>query len=540
MATNPIIAEVRRLTANFETDQALEKLAAYLESAAPDQKAWLNTILQFRAQWEKAQQDERLGISDPADLQRAYNQVNHQLLEALTAIEAGRKPGGAGLAAPAAKGWLIGGGLLLAALLGLAVWYFTGGLQPVAPPVEEEPTVGECPVFADNSQFNVLILPFKSLRGEALEIHSVIKDRLALESERYRLPASVKVRAMDLAKEEYPSTGVEAAQLGEDCRAQLVIWGTTEAKQSGDIILTRFRFLNLGERFSLTKLQMNEAMEVDTLSSLSSIATEGLLTEDIEYNIKLLFGVIAHESANNHLAVQLLEGAEVKDSSASLLRGMIMADSYLALNDREKAVSSYNRVIEQHPNYSLARNNRAMLLYQQQQYEAAAVDLCTVVENNPKDANARALRASAYLKANRLDKAEEDIEQLSKQSSNLRSTNVRQLSQELDQRKTQLLNEKRRADQQLQQSPTNVAALEQKAITSRNLGDYREAARISEQLLQQDPDNVRATATLIEVYRELKDTAAAQEVLRRAQQLRVPQDALLKSAPALTPLLRRN
>lgn len=540
MATNPIIAEVRRLTANFETDQALEKLAAYLESAAPDQKAWLNTILQFRAQWEKAQQDERLGISDPADLQRAYNQVNHQLLEALTAIEAGRKPGGAGLAAPAAKGWLIGGGLLLAALLGLAVWYFTGGLQPVAPPVEEEPTVGECPIFADNSQFNVLILPFKSLRGEALEIHSVIKDRLALESERYRLPASVKVRAMDLAKEEYPSTGVEAAQLGEDCRAQLIIWGTTEAKPNGDIILTRFRFLNLGERFSLTKLLMNEAMEVDTLSSLSSIATEGLLTEDIEYNIKLLFGIIAHESANDQLAVQLLEGAEVKDSSASLLRGMIMADSYLALNDPEKAVSSYNRVIEQHPNYSLARNNRAMLLYQQQQYEAAAVDLCTVVENNPKDANARALRASAYLKANRLDKAEEDIEQLSKQSSNLRSTNVRQLSQELDQRKTQLLNEKRRADQQLQQSPTNVAALEQKAITSRNLGDYREAARISEQLLKQDPDNVRATATLIEVYRELKDTAAAQEVLRRAQQLRVPQDALLKSAPALTPLLRRN
>jgi len=540
MATNPIIAEVRRLTANFETDQALEKLAAYLESAAPDQKAWLNTILQFRAQWEKAQQDERLGISDPADLQRAYNQVNHQLLEALTAIEAGRKPGGAGLAAPAAKGWLIGGGLLLAALLGLAVWYFTGGLQPVAPPVEEEPTVGECPVFADNSQFNVLILPFKSLRGEALEIHSVIKDRLALESERYRLPASVKVRAMDFAKEEYPSTGVEAAQLGEDCRAQLIIWGTTEAKPNGDIILTRFRFLNLGERFSLTKLLMNEAMEVDTLSSLSSIATEGLLTEDIEYNIKLLFGIIAHESANDQLAVQLLEGAEVKDSSASLLRGMIMADSYLALNDPEKAVSSYNRVIEQHPNYSLARNNRAMLLYQQQQYEAAAVDLCTVVENNPKDANARALRASAYLKANRLDKAEEDIEQLSKQSSNLRSTDVRQLSQELDQRKTQLLNEKRRADQQLQQSPTNVAALEQKAITSRNLGDYREAARISEQLLQQDPDNVRATATLIEVYRELKDTAAAQEVLRRAQQLRVPQDALLKSAPALTPLLRRN
>lgn len=540
MATNPIIAEVRRLMANFETDQALEKLAAYLESAAPDQKAWLNTILQFRAQWEKAQQDERLGISDPADLQRAYNQVNHQLLEALTAIEAGRKPGGAGLAAPAAKGWLIGGGLLLAALLGLAVWYFTGGLQPVAPPVEEEPTVGECPVFADNSQFNVLILPFKSLRGEALEIHSVIKDRLALESERYRLPASVKVRAMDLAKEEYPSTGVEAAQLGEDCRAQLIIWGTTEAKPNGDIILTRFRFLNLGERFSLTKLLMNEAMEVDTLSSLSSIATEGLLTEDIEYNIKLLFGIIAHESANDQLAVQLLEGAEVKDSSASLLRGMIMADSYLALNDPEKAVSSYNRVIEQHPNYSLARNNRAMLLYQQQQYEAAAVDLCTVVENNPKDANARALRASAYLKANRLDKAEEDIEQLSKQSSNLRSTNVRQLSQELDQRKTQLLNEKRRAAQQLQQSPTNVAALEQKAITSRNLGDYREAARISEQLLQQDPDNVRATATLIEVYRELKDTAAAQEVLRRAQQLRVPQDALLKSAPALTPLLRRN
>jgi tetratricopeptide (TPR) repeat protein len=181
-----------------------------------------------------------------------------------------------------------------------------------------------------------------------------------------------------------------------------------------------------------------------------------------------------------------------------------------------------------------------MLLYQQQQYEEAAIDLCTVVENNPNDVNARALRASAYLKANRLDKAEEDIEQLSKQSAAQRTTNVRQLSQELNQRKTQVMEEKRRAEEQLQQSPTNAAALEQKAVASRNLGDYRAAVQASQQLLRQDPDNVKATATLIEVYRELKDTAAAQEVLRRAQQLRVPQDALLKSAPALTPLLRRN
>lgn len=537
MATNPIISEIRDLIAKSETERALVKLTTHLEQSAGPERAWLNTLLQLRSRWERAQKEALLAVGDPSLIQRTFNEVTLRLLEVLTAIEGGKLPLADERPAGRLKMGLISGVLAAVIVVGGLVWYFMSRTDE--PSLPEEPITTDCPVFADGSMFNVLILPFKNLRGEALNVHSIIKDRLSIESEKYRLPASVKIRAVDLDESSYPSTGSEAAVFGEDCKAQLVIWGTTEAKSSGDIVLTRFRFLNLGERFSLTKLQFSEAMEVDTLSSLSSIATEGLLTEDIEYNIKLLFGVMAHESGQDSLAVALLEAADIKDSSASLMRGMLLADSYLALDDHEKAVRSYDQVIQEHPNYSLARNNRAMLLYQQRQYEAAALDLTTVVENNPTDATARAQRASAYLKANRLDKAEEDIQHISTQEASKRSTVTRQLQQELNTKQEVLQSQQQQNEQILRADPTNVQALESKAQLSRNLGDYNAAIRSTEQILKQDPDNAKATAILIEAYREIKDTAAATRVLQKAQQLKVPADALLRAAPSLRTVVKK-
>ena len=96
-----------------------------------------------------------------------------------------------------------------------------------------------------------------------------------------------------------------------------------------------------------------------------------------------------------------------------------------------------------------------------------------------------------------------------------------------------------RNEQILRADPTNVQALESKAQLSRNLGDYNAAIRSTEQILKQDPDNAKATAILIEAYREIKDTAAAARVLQKAQQLKVPADALLRAAPSLRTVVKK-
>jgi tetratricopeptide (TPR) repeat protein len=350
----------------------------------------------------------------------------------------------------------------------------------------------------------------------------------------------------------YPSNGKQAANIGNKCASQLIIWGTTESKNNNNIVLTRFKFLHLGEQFKFTKLKISEGANVDTLSSISSITTEGVLTEQVEANMRLIFGLIAREMHNEELATRLLASVEPKDSAGVLLRGMALADTYLSLGQTDKAIASYNEVLETHPNYGFARNNRGVLLLERGLFAEAATDLSNLIAQQPNNLEARTARATAYVKADMLEKAGKEIESIERIQNTIKDSTEGQvktapkvpsellaaLKKEYQQKVSTEELKKNRAEQTLKSNPNDVKAMEQKAVSSRNLGDYRTAAQTAERILTKDPDNPNAHATLIESKEALLQPEAAKQALQNAREAGLTKEKLIKIRPVLKEIIK--
>ncbi|MBL7791999.1 MAG: tetratricopeptide repeat protein [Saprospiraceae bacterium] len=543
-----IIAEARRLVSEGQIEKSLVLLIDSIQQT-PELLPFRNLVLHAKSSLEKTQSDESRGLVSFDNAKLAYNQITNQTLRIIDGIETGKVPRED---APRRFKWwwvalpvILVGGIVAIALL----------LNKEAPEdtVIDMGGIPECPEFDEEASFKVLVLPFQPLDEKVTKIHTGIIQRLSILSEQYGMPTSARTLDLDVNdNNKYPSSGKQAANFGNKCASQLVIWGTTESKNNNDIVLTRFKFLNLGEQFKFTKLKISEGANVDTLSSISSITTEGVLTEQVEANMRLIFGLIAREMHNEELATKLLASVEPKDSAGVLLRGMALADTYLSLGQTDKAIASYNEVLETHPNYGFARNNRGVLLLERGLFAEAATDLSNLLAQQPNNLDARAARATAYVKADMLEKAGKEIESIEriqntikdstegqvKTSPKVPSEVLAELKKEYQQKVNAEELKKIKAEQTLKSNPNDVKALEQKAVSSRNLGDYRTAAQTAERILTKDPDNPNAHATLIESKEALLQPEAAKQALQNARDAGVTKEKLIKIRPVLKEIIK--
>jgi tetratricopeptide (TPR) repeat protein len=543
-----IIAEARRLVSEGQIEKSLVLLLDSIQQN-PELQPFRNLVLHAKSSLEKIQSDESRGLVSFDNAKLAYNQITNQTLRIIDGIETGKVPRED---APRRFKWwwvalpvILVGGIVAIALL----------LNKEAPEdtVIDMGGIPECPEFDSEASFKVLVLPFQPLDEKVTKIHTGIIQRLSILSEQYGMLTSAKTLELDVNKNNvYPSNGKEAAKFGNKCASQLIIWGTTESKNNNDIVLTRFKFLQLGEQFKFTKLKITEGANVDTLSSISSITTEGVLTEQVEANMRLIFGLIAREMHNEELATRLLASVEPKDSAGVLLRGMALADTYLSLGQTDKAIASYNEVLETHPNYGFARNNRGVLLLDRGLFAEAATDLSNLIAQQPNNLDARAARATAYVKADMLEKAGKEIESIERIQNTIKDSTEGQVKTapkvpsevlaELKKEYQQKVNaeelKKTKAEQTLKSNPNDVKALEQKAVSSRNLGDYRTAAQTAERILTKDPDNPNAHATLIESKDALLQPEAAKEALQNARDAGVTKERLIKIRPMLKEIIK--
>ncbi|MBK8490841.1 MAG: tetratricopeptide repeat protein [Saprospirales bacterium] len=92
-----------------------------------------------------------------------------------------------------------------------------------------------------------------------------------------------------------------------------------------------------------------------------------------------------------------------------LLTQMVLADSYLATQQPEKAMASYDRVLEVHPDYTLARNNRGFLLLRDKKLDEAVLDFSNIIARQPDNKEALTARAAAYTELRETQKAETDF-----------------------------------------------------------------------------------------------------------------------------------
>lgn len=545
MDPNATLAKIRQLISEAKNEEAAERLLEYLHLAPEPARSWRDNVSNLLAQYKRVKLQQARNTISFDEARRAINQITDGLLASLAGIEEG-------LPAPTVKTvetgahtssppWLVIG-VVAALVLATASFFMIRGFfqnnntpaDPSLGVVEQgESKEGECPPYGADSEFNIMLLPFQPLDGKAKKVELVVGSRLATEMVKYGLNGSVYTKKIDVFSNEYPLTSQQAFGIGLPCKAQLIIWGTTEEDRNGnDIVTTKFRFIE-SSHFSLTDLEINNDATVDTVSSLSSIATSAALTEEIEMTIRLILGLVAHETDNHEVAAATLEEVieERGGVAANPKWGLIQADSYIKTGQEERAIEVYREMLKTDTSNVQALLQKGLLEYRLGATDAAHTDLSKALEHDPENTKALTARAAVSVKRNDLNLARQDLDQLDKTADRSIATQV--IRKKYNERHLEEEQKMVMANKQIQQNPKDTSALRVKAEAAQNLGDFTTARKTASNLLEIDPNNLAAIKTLQSVMAKVPDSNA----VRRQLEVAIPRlnPEQLKQVRALIP-----
>lgn len=389
-----------------KTEEATREMLDFLKSNRAYRRV-VHIALNARMHWNQVKQKARSQQLTQEQEMVEKNKVHNTLLELAGQIESGewnekafeadmrKKPN---RLIPA----LIGGGV--AGLL-VAIYFLV-----IAPGGEEGPvSQASCPEFP-GAAFNIMLLPFQDLGGGQTRPETAIKIRLDQYTQDFKLNAATKIFETYFSQPgaEFPDFQ-NAEKIGDQCDATLVVWGTVEKVGESFDLISQFKLTGEQSNFELTKVNLEGETQLASVPSISSIAREGILTKDIEDLVLTIFGIAAHEKGENEKAIEALTRVSPEDTSAYLLTNMILADCYLKTDNQEKAIEQYDKVLEAHPDYTLARNNSGVLKIQKGNYDGAVRDFTNIIDRNPQDAEALTARGIAYARMQKMEEAEKDF-----------------------------------------------------------------------------------------------------------------------------------
>ncbi len=536
-----LIAEIKRRVGKAEIEDALQRLVDDLEQSG---SKFANDAIQVQSLFRKTQKDEKQGLVSFDNAKLSYNQVTDQILDLLETIkeEELRAQSAQTVRSKVLWPWIAGGVLVLAIIVALI---FSN--QNNTPVVVADASCPDFNNYSDTTAFNILLIPFLPLAegSESLESDIPILDNLTSFIEKYGINAAIRRYKINPKAEldRYESIITNKKKLAEDCRVKLLIWGTKELESSGvKKFIANYKFFSAGngEHFAFAKLNVLEGSNMATVNAVSNISTEGvLISENLQNSIKILFGIIANEKGNTEAAIAQLENIEPSDSLTSLLWGMTLADSQIKSGQPEKALESLNKVLETHKDYGFALNNRAALNYQMGNLDLALQDYNTQIElKKGNDSTSLAGRtealigrAAVYLKAESLDKAQEDIESAEKIKP--QDPRIQQVKKEVKSQIKLTTDLKDRAVAKLQMNPDDFSALMEKATYEKALGNYVDAASTAEKVLNHVPGSAKAYAIIIEAKKELNDSGAVRKWTKKAMQNSVKYTEIVRNAPLM-------
>lgn len=541
MNPTDVIKQVRDHINQAKLEKALEHLLSYLEQAPLPAASWTDKVRALLRQKKKVKQDALQHIISYEKSQLTSNQITNALLQILNAIEAGETAvednalttKTSASTQSRSMPWMAIG-IVVAILLAVAAIYMIGVDRGGAdvPPIDIKPNPDgqqgvshpgklkqACPPFSPTSEFNIMVLPYKPLAGAAEDIGAGLSYKLSQTMEDYKIEGDVKIKDISFDNNVYPLSAAQAVPYADSCNAELIIWGFTEQRGGQLTTITNFRFTN-EEYFRLAGLDLNPAAEVDTITSISSIATTQQLTETIEESLMLIMALVARETGNHEIASNLLKEEVEKRGGAAQVPGWgtIQADEYARIGEEEQALAIYREILEEHPQNTQALTQKGILEYKMGKYTNAVASLSPVLELEPENEEARLARAAAYTKSNDLFQAGKDIQVVKKGSTDKR---VDMIEKEYNFRHKKEEVRKSKAEEMLKENPSDTSALRVQAQTARNLGEFNIANMAASKLLRQDPKNEAALTTLIEIKPLVEDSLAIQKIINGAK-LNVP------------------
>lgn len=553
-----IIKEVNQLVGKAQTREALVRLIAFLDSD-PKYRNLERIARLAKSKYNRATNNLNAGIIDNTKANLTFNLVSKTILHITDDLETNQLGGKnyeiEGNTIFSRKVISIMTGIFIVMLAALGFWVYQTYLT-------NNPVLGECPIFEKDSKFNVLLIPFVNEEGIDKGPHINIKSKLGNLAVEHELEMSIETHTNYFEDNDTPAAQ-EAIAEGRECEADLVIWGVTEDVKDQKIISTNFRYLG-DSLFTLKKLELDGKSRLDTVTSYSSIQTEGTITADIEMVISMVFGIAANRTQKYAAAIEVMEQANQKnlelikteEEGTELLPNMLLADSYIATNQLEKAVAAYDSVLKHHPNYGFALNNRGVLLYQEEKYIEAIEDFETKLKATPEDSSVHKFKGKAHLKLEQLDKAEEEFRKAQQppaanddaenEKENEKATRPLTPSQvridkdweTLDSLKEVKRKEQLLATKKIRRNRNDIAALNQRALASQSLGEQELAIRDANKVLRLDKNNPVATGVLIDAYASKKDTAELKKIIEKGDRNNVDWQKVTKGKPTAKTVLK--
>lgn len=552
MEPRKIAEQVKSLIAQAETEEALRVLLEYL----PAEKRWSElkrAAAESQSQYLNAKREAEGGRINFEQADLIYNRVNNAVYKIAEDLE-----NGITRLTPAqqTRRMLPYLGLSIAAVAIAITAYVLSGRSGQGNPADAQQTPTGCPAFQTGSSFKILLWEYQSYsndNGESKTLPAALQNRLSSIDRNGLLQTGVYKLA---EKQAYPLKKDQALQ----CDAQLALWGSTERLPSNQwIVITNFAFArqwqlsrwgmapdNDFEHQKITATIPLSGTFIDTITSLSSVFTEGKISTKVEQLLQVAIGLNATLRSDQKGAVATLESFESQDSTLALLGGMLLADNYTQMGKEEQALETYGKVLTVHPNYALALNNYAALQIKQGNYGEAIATLDKAAVQAPQNADVLAMRGSAYLAVNQLDKAQKDLSQAQELTASKsagavssKDTKTRLIEQKVQELNVRVQQEKKRradAEQELRVNPGNLTALNTRADASKNLGDHQTAISTANEVIQQQPDNVQAHTILVESLAAIGDTARLRSAIIRAEKTGVAPTEIKENAPLIRSL----
>ncbi|MBK6995271.1 MAG: hypothetical protein IPH31_10210 [Lewinellaceae bacterium] len=290
MNSNPIFESVRELISQGDADQALQVLIGFLEKDG-SQPETLRTLRVVEANYRAARKQEAKGILDFSDAQREYAKTNDFLVSVVDDLITGRKPSpsfagtGDGGRKNALLPWLIGGGILIVLGILAGIWLSGASKQQEVQKTAAETESQQCPKFRQEG-FKVMVLEFQKLSGEDSKPELGIQSRIRDLTERNKINVDVKVLSEEAFGGNTPDLQ-DAKGLGNQCMADMVIWGEYEKAQDS---------IEVDIRYAFTNSEWPAGTASQTFKNISEIKADRMKINDLDEAVfRLCTALALHE-----------------------------------------------------------------------------------------------------------------------------------------------------------------------------------------------------------------------------------------------------
>ena len=532
-----LLDQARELISEAETGNALDLVEEFLKKDERF-KVLYREAVQISAQFNKTKRDEEKSVISFENAKLSYNQVSDSLLNLLEYIENDDLKPEALL--PTATGWqsvyqshkllfLLGLPSLVLSIAVLILIFknpFQSNVNGTASSQDVVAQAEQCSITFPDTTLNILLLPFFRPGGDPIQVEGLILERLEDVSDRLGLKTDVELclTYKPVALLNYP----DADTIGRHNKAGMIIWGRAEKGKDFNVIKTRYKYLGESDTLEFTRLKWQGEKQITSDQVLSIITSQGELTEDIEATVMMALGLFADQTGNKDAALMAFENASVTDSSAILMKNMMLADAYIGRNEPEKALASLDTLLETHPNYWLGLNNRAMLRIESGDNLGAIEDLSVALEKRPTDPDMLLARGTAFEKSDQLYPAKADFEKFTKTNPE-RAGEVKEKLQNADLKIKRL----EAVVKQTQSKPVKNQTrndLITAADASRQLGDSKQTDRFVTKGLELSPNNPKLIAIQIENLLKDKKTTEARLVLKNALSRGVKKEDIVKNS----------